>query len=302
MASSSIGQAVKKLDGFDFETRQNVSLLSGEAHALAGIRSCGEIRLGFRAADGGAAIETGYQGGCLKFRVPRTALQESPCAILLNTSGGLAGGDRLSQSVAWGCGSVASVTTQAAETVYRALNDAATIETDILVARAARAEWMPQETILFDRARLLRDTQVRLAGDSSFLGVEAVVFGRTAMDETVRHGELRDRWRIWRDGRLIYADAMRLEGAIDDQMRRSAIGAGARAMAVLIHVSSRAAALLGGVRDALEGALGFAAASCWNGMLVTRLLARDGAILRHDMLRALSALREGRAMPRVWSC
>jgi urease accessory protein len=85
-------------------------------------------------------------------------------------------------------------------------------------------------------------------------------------------------------------------------MQRPAIGAGARAMAVIIHASSRAASLLGKVREALEGALGQAAATCWNDMLVTRLLARDGAILRHDMLRALSVLRRGRAMPRVWSC
>jgi urease accessory protein len=37
-------------------------------------------------------------------------------------------------------------------------------------------------------------------------------------------------------------------------------------------------------------------------MLVVRLLARDGALLRHDMLRALAALRGGLPLPRVWSC
>jgi urease accessory protein len=300
--SSAIGRTVKSTHGFDFEPQGAGSPRSGEAHALAGIRSCGEIRLGFRAATGGAAIETGYQGGCLKFRLPRHAATEAPCAILLNTSGGLTGGDRLSQQIAWGDGSTATVTTQAAEKVYRALDDAAVIETALDVGAGANAEWMPQETILFDRAKLRRDTQVRLDGDSAFLGIEAVVLGRTAMNETVRQGALLDRWRIWRDGRLIYADALRLDGAIDDLMRRPAIGAGARAMAVLIHVSARADSLLERVRDALQGAIGMAAASCWNGMLVIRLLARNGAILRHDMLRALAALRGERAMPRVWSC
>jgi len=128
------------------------------------------------------------------------------------------------------------------------------------------------------------------------------VLGRTAMDETVQTGALDDRWRIWRGGRLVFADALRLEGSPDALMARPSMGGGARATAMLIHVSTRAAGLLGGVREALAGALGTAAASAWNGMLVVRLLARDGAILRHDLVRALAALRGSRPLPRVWSC
>jgi len=295
---------VKQAHGFDNipHDAEPARSRADEAAALVHVRSRGEIRLGFQSIEGRTTIATGYQGGCLKFRMPRHEASEMPGAILLNTGGGLTGGDRLSQRIAWGQDSAASVTTQAAEKVYRAIHDDTAIETRLDVGGAAHAEWMPQETILFDRARLQRDTHVRLAGDAAFLGVEAVVLGRTAMDETMQAGALVDRWRIWRAGRLIYADALRLEGPIDDLMQRRAIGAGARAMAVIIHVSSRAAALLGQVREALAGAIGLAAASCWNGMLVTRLLARNGAILRHDMLRALAALRGGRAMPRVWSC
>lgn len=273
-----------------------------EAAALVHVRSRGEIRLGFQSIAARTTIAQGYQGGCLKFRMPRHPATETPSAILLNVGGGLTGGDRLSQHIHWGRESAASVTTQAAEKIYRAIHDEAAIETRLDLDAAARAEWLPQEAILFDRARLRRDTQVRMAGDAAFLGVEAVVLGRTAMDETMQSGALIDRWRIWRAERLIYADAMRLEGSVDDLMQRKAIGNGARAMAVIIHVSSRAASLLETVREALAGAIGMAAASCWNGMLVTRLLARNGAILRHDMLRALAALRGGRAMPRVWSC
>src|SRR3546814_21148959 len=102
----------------------------------------------------------------------------------------------------------------------------------------ARAEGRSQESILFDRALLVRDTQVRIAGDADFLGVEAVVLGRAAMDEVVARGTLVDRWRIWRDGRLIYADAPKLDGPIDTLMQYPAIGAGARAMAVEIGRAS----------------------------------------------------------------
>lgn len=305
MAALAIGMTVKQADQFDFSVRDGGFAGSREARECAGlaaVRSRGEIRMGFQSVDGRTTISTGYQSGCLRFRIPRTASHDATVAVLLNTSGGLTGGDRLGQQIAWGSGARASVTSQAAEKVYRALDEAAVIDTQLAIEAGADAEWMPQETILFDRARLRRDMQVRLADTSSFLGIEAVVLGRTAMDETMRSGSLVDRWQIWRDGKLIYADALRIEGAIDEQMQRSAIGAGARAMAVIIHVSSRAASLLNDVREALGGAIGLAAASCWNGMLVTRFLARNGAILRHDMLRALAVLRGGLVMPRVWSC
>lgn len=275
---------------------------AADAKALFSVRSRGEIRLGFKRTSAGTAVEDFYQSGCLRLRLPRTPAYADPCVVMLNTSGGLADGDRLTQHVAWGEGARASVTGQAAEKVYRALGGGARIETSLKVGPAASAEWLPQETILFDRARLARDMRVTIGPDSTFLGVEAVVFGRAAMDEVTETGALSDRWRIWREGRLIYADALRLEGPIDALMRRAAIGAGARAMAVLIYVSGRAADLLSSVREALAGALGTAAASAWNGMLVVRLLARDGMTLRHDMIRALSALRGGRALPRVWSC
>jgi urease accessory protein len=272
------------------------------AKALSHVRSCGMIRLGFKQTDSGTKIADFYQAGCLRVRLPRSAAGADPCAMLLNTSGGIADGDRLRQNISWGDRTRASVTTAAAEKVYRAMAGGGNIETRLVIGAQADAEWLPQETILFDRARLVRDTQVRLAEDAAFLGIEAVVLGRTARDEVIHEGALLDTWRIWRGGRLIYADALRLEGPIGDLMDRPAIGAGARAMAVLIHVSCRAASLLGDVRAALAEAAGAVAASAWNGMLVIRLLARDGAALRRDMLRVLTILRGGRTLPRAWSC
>lgn len=266
------------------------------------VRSCGEIRLGFRPGAGSVAIGEAYQGGCLRVRLPRVGRHENPCAVLLNTSGGLTGGDSITQRIAWGERSIATVTSQAAEKIYRALDLPTTIDTRLNVAVGAQAEWLPQESIIFDRARLVRDMQVRLASDADFLGIEAVVLGRTAMDERVETGSLIDRWRIWRDDRLVYADALNLSGPIDALMRRPAVGAGARAMALVILAAPRAAAMIDPLRVALRDARGQAAASSWNGMTMARLLAPDGAVLRHDLLLALGVLREGRPMPRVWSC
>ena len=266
------------------------------------VRSQGTIDMSFARLGSATMLSKSYQAGCLRLRVPRRMEGDRPCAVLINTSGGLAEGDRLNQRIAWDAGTAGIVSTQAAEKVYRALANGCEITTKIDVAAGAEAEWLPQETILFDRARLRRDTQVSLGADASFLGVEAIVLGRTAMNERMREGALSDSLRITREGRLIYADTLCLDGAVEQLMARRAIGNGGCAMAVILHVAARAAALLEPLRQALEQAGGFVAASCWNGILAVRMLAPDGATLRRDLVTALAILRGGRPLPRVWSC
>lgn len=267
------------------------------------LRSEGRIDVSFRRRGSRVSVDRSFQSGCLRARFPRTeARAEAPCAVLINTAGGVAGGDRLHYRIGWDEETFATATTQAAEKVYRALAQGSEIATQLTVGRGATAEWLPQETILFDRFRLRRETQVLLDEDVTFLGVEAIVLGRAAMGEVVRGGSLRDRLRIWRNGRLVYADAFELDGDICALMQRAAAGGHARAMAVLVHASKNAGALLSPVRDALAGARGTAAASSWNGLLAVRMLAPDAETLRHDMIAALGVLRGGRPLPRVWRC
>ena len=85
---------------------------------------------------------------------------------------------------------------------------------NMTVTGTASLHWLPQETILFDGAGFVRQLDVQMVEDSSFLASEMMVFGRTAMQETVRQGSVRDQWRIWCDGKLIHAEAFRLDGQI----------------------------------------------------------------------------------------
>ena len=275
------------------------------AHAAVpqSLRSEGRLDLSFRRRGRATVIGRSYQSGCTRMRLPRAeAVGEPPAAVLINTAGGLAEGDVVDHAIAWEAGTRAIVTSQAAEKVYRALREGSRIALHMEVAAGAHAEWLPQETILFDGARLRRDARIILAEGASFLGVEAIVLGRAAMGEKMRAGSLRDRLRIWRGGRLIYADALALDADIERLMARAAIGGGASAMAVLVHAAADASTLIGPVRAALEGAKGRAAASTWNGLLAVRLLSPDGETLRHDMTAALSVLRGGAPLPRVWRC
>jgi urease accessory protein len=221
--------------------------------------------------------------------------------VLLNTAGGLTGGDRIEVGVALAAGAAATVTSASAEKIYRARDDEAVIRVRIALGQAARLGWLPQPTILFDRARLDRATEVAQAGDASFLGVEMLIFGRTAMGEDVHHGACRDRWRVRRDGRLVFADTLRADGAIAGILDRKATLAGARASAMLLSAAPDAAARLDEVRTLLQGCSSVAGASAWNGLLAVRALARDGRTLQRDIGTLLVAL-SGRPLPRVWQC
>ncbi len=265
------------------------------------LRSHGRIDASFERVGAASCVMRSYQQGNLRLRIPRReSAGEAPCAVLINTAGGVAEGDTLEYRLEWQPGAEAIATTQAAEKVYRGIGDPARIDTRIAVGAGAAAEWLPQETILFDGFGLKRDARIELADGARFLGVEALVLGRGASGEIVRTGALDDRLRIWRGGRLIYADALVLRGDIVATMRDA--GGGARAMAVVVAATNQAATLIGPVRAAIGAARGRAAASAWNGLLAVRLLARDGETLRHDLALALAPLRDGRPLPRVWRC
>jgi urease accessory protein len=268
-------------------------------------RTDGAARVSFVARDGRSWLADLYQRGAMKVRMPRVAGGEMPEAVLLNTSGGLTGGDKLAADVEVGSGAGITVTTQACEKVYRAIAGIdAKVANRIIVGAGGRCDWLPQETILFDRGRLVRRLEVDLAEDARFLASEAVVLGRTAMGETVGAGLFQDSWRVRRGGRLVFADATRLAGDIAAGGAGAATLGGRRAFATLLLVASEAETtdMLASARFVLDtlgpGAEG--GASAFDGLLVARLVAGDGAALRRALTRLIGVLRRDASLPRVW--
>ncbi len=265
-------------------------------------RAQGTLRLSFKRRGDATVLDGLRQEGCLKARFPRTEHGAWAGAVMLNSSGGVAGGDALDIAVSAGPGTRATVASQAAERFYRALPGTAPaqVSTVLGVAPGAALEWLPQESILFDRCAVRRRLSVDLAGDAWFLGVEQLVFGRTAMGEAVRDASLRDRVELRRDGRLLLHDAIRLDGPVQSLLDRRATGGAARGVATLIFAAPDAEARLDALRGALSGC--DAGASAWDGLLVARIVAADGACLRAAVVAGLAALRAARPLPRVWLC
>ncbi len=265
-------------------------------------RAIGSLHVAIKRRGPASVLADLRQDGCLKARFPRPV--DWAEVVTLNSSGGVAGGDRLESSFEVRAGARATFASQAAERFYRALpgDPPARVRTHLTVAEGAAAEWLPQESILFDRAALDRVLHVDLAADAWFLGVESLVFGRAAMGERVGTARLADTIRVRRAGRLLLHDAIRLSGEVAATLAHAATAGGGVAVASLIHVASDAEARLDDLRAALAAAPADAGASAWNGMLVGRIVARDGASMRASVVAGLAALRVGRALPRVWTC
>ena len=233
-----------------------------------------------------------YEDGSLRVRFPNGEALE---AVVVNTAGGIAGGDKFSFDVDVGEGATLTVTTAAAEKAYRSLGDPATMDVKLSVAKGGTLTWLPQETILFNEAQLRRTIEVDLAADAKIMLAESVVFGRTAMDETVKEGSLFDRWRVRREGKLIFADTLRLDGPIAEKLSRKAIAAGGCAIATVL-IAPAEETQIAALRE--QPFASDAGVSAWNGFALARLVARDGEALRHDLKLLLGAI--GGTLPRLW--
>jgi urease accessory protein len=222
--------------------------------------------------------------------------------VLINTAGGLTGGDRLDWAVTVGEGASAVVTTQACERLYRASSGTAEVGCRLSVAAGGRLAWLPQETIVFDNSAFRRRIDLDLAPDAGALIVEATVFGRRAMGERVRHARFSDRWRVRLGGRLIHAENFAAGPEIGSQLASPAVLGGAEAFATVLHFCEDAASRLDAARAIIGEAGG---ASAWevagSGKLLARLVAGDGYTLRRRLIPLLELLNERAGLPKVWT-
>ncbi|TNC65978.1 urease accessory protein UreD [Rubellimicrobium roseum] len=261
-------------------------------------RARGEVVVSAKVAGGVTRLGDLRQQGSLKALFPRGA---GPAldVVTLNTAGGLTSGDAMRLTATARAGAQMRLTTQAAERAYRAAGDPpARVESRLVAEDGARIDWLPQETILFDGARLERKLVMDLAPTATALLVEPLLFGRLARGEQVREGRLLDRWEVRRDGRLVFADALRLGGDMAATLDRPGVGGGARAVASVLFAGAAAEAHLDAARALLAGSGG--ASLIAEGVLFARLMAPDGYALRAALVPLICRLT-GAALPKVWT-
>jgi urease accessory protein len=271
-------------------TRQKLAIFAAN-------RARGTVRFDVNSNDGVTRRRELYEAGSLRVRFPSPE-DKGLSAVLVNTAGGIAGGDRFDIEIVSHGDARLTVTTAAAEKIYRAAGAAAELNVRLKAEGRSHLSWLPQETILFDRTRIHRRFDIDLSESASLLLCEIVVFGRLAMGERMREGEFLDRWRLRRGGRLVFAENIRLDGDIGEKLASPAIAKGGVAIGTALIVPGDEA-LVERIRELSETFGGEVGLSAWNGFAMARFCAQDAARLRADMMAVLGRA-SGSALPRLW--
>lgn len=289
-----VNQAIESDRTASITTTTNAISLPDEAEQP---RARGHVSVSAKSARGRSVLRNLRQAGSMKLLFPRghdTSLQ----AVLVNTAGGITGGDQFIVSASAEPDTELTLTTQAAERAYRAQpGKPGRIRNRLKIAARARLSWLPQETILYNGCALDRNLHVDLAPTGQLLLCETLIFGRIAMGETLTQATLKDRIEITRAGKVIYLDQIKLDGDIAAHMARPMTGGGAGAMASVIYIAPDAEAQLTPVRALLGPKSG--ASLIGQDLLFIRALAEDSFELRRNLIPILQRLH-GASLPRPW--
>ena len=266
---------------------------------------CGRIVLS--GSENGTRIEDVFERSPTRILFPRTGSRPVEEAVLINTGGGVAGGDRLECSVIALPGASIAVTSQAAEKVYRALDGPARVATRLKAREFARLAWLPQETIIFDGARIHRTTEIELFSGAELLALEWLVLGRAAQGEIVVGGSILEAWRVKKKGRLIWADSFRISDEIFAHLKRRALLPNFNSIATLVYFGPDLDRRLELLREILSSLECDCAATLVSGLIVVRFAAKESCDLKLALRSFLQQfgpeLGSGPfQVPKMWSC
>jgi urease accessory protein len=270
-------------------------------------RADGCCRIVLSGGENGTRIADVFERSPIRVMFPRNGHSVMEEAVLINTAGGIAGGDRLECSVAALPGASIAVTSQAAEKVYRALNEPAHVTTSLKAHESARLAWLPQETIIFNWARLHRTTEIELFSGSELLALEWLVLGRSAHGEIVVGGSITDSWRVKKDDRLIWADNFRITNETFAQTNRKALLSDCRAIATLIYFGPDLDKQMECLRESLLSLECDCGVTLVGGLVVARFAAKESAGLKVALRSFLSQLEIELGpgpfrVPKMWAC
>jgi len=270
-------------------------------------RARGSGRIVVSGSENGTCITDVFQRSPIRIMFPRAGGAPVEEAVLINTTGGVAGGDQLECAVTARPNASLAVTSQAAEKVYRALNEPARIVTKLKAAAGARLAWLPQETIVFNRGRIRRDTEIDVTPGSELLALESLVLGRAAHGEEVVAGHITDSWRVKKDARLIWADSFRVTDGVFPQLRRRALLSDCKAIATLVYFGPAPETRRDFLRDIAASLRCQCAATSVGGLVVARFGTRLSGELRAALRSFLQQFSREFGpgpfrVPKMWSC
>ena len=270
-------------------------------------RADGSGRIVLGSSEQGTRIIDVFQKSPVRVMFPRVTGGAVEEAVLINTGGGVAGGDRLECSITALEKASITVTSQAAEKVYGALDEPARITTKLKVTEAAKLAWLPQETILFNTSRICRNTEIVVSSGAEVLAVEWIVLGRSAYGEQMVNGQITDSWRVKIDGRLIWADSLRCVDETYPHLHKKALLSRSRAIGTLVYLGRDLDDRLESIRGIIPSLKCCCGATLVSGVMIVRFAAETAFELRLALYRVLERFRLDLGpgpfrVPKMWSC
>jgi len=247
-----------------------------------------------------------YQSDPVRVLFPDNPPGELMIGVLTTTSGGLVGGDKIRIDIEADRHTASMIMAQAAEKIYRSTGEDCLIDISISADNGSWFEWLPQETILHQGARLRRTTRLNLVGDARVLAGEFLVFGRHAMGETLSEGLVRDCWSVCKDERALWSDAFNMEGDLSGIINHPAGLGGARGMANVVYAGPDACERLEMARSFLPTQTNIrTGATVVNDVLLVRWLGSDVFLLRKAFATFWMRFRnqvgqQPEKLPRLW--
>lgn len=266
---------------------------------LRQVRAVAGVRVAVRHDGAATGLDVLHETGGYRLKFPERS-GDTLEAVIVNTGGGVAGGDRVSIVAQAGAGARISLTTATAERFYRSSAAPSVVEVHLEAGEGALVACLPQASVLFSGCNVQRSIVADLAADATLIVAETVVFGRAASGEQMTQGRFRDQWRVHRAGRLVFADATCVEGDIRGQLSRPAVSAGAAIATLLVCVAPDAESRRDPVRSALAARPMTAGVSAWNGMLVARMLCDRLDVAASGLRGAVAALNLC-PLPKAWT-
>jgi urease accessory protein len=172
---------------------------------------------------------------------------------------------------------------------------------------SARLAWLPQETIVFNGARIHRTTEIELFSGAELLALEWLVLGRAAHGEIVVGGSITDSWRVKKDSRLIWADSFRVSDETFPHLNRKALLSDCNAIATLVYFGPHLDRRLELLRQILSSLECDCAVTLVSGLIVARFAAEQSSDLKLALRSFLQQFEPEFSsgpfrVPKMWSC
>lgn len=259
------------------------------------------LELGFVHRHGKTVMANRRHIGPLKVQRPFYPEGDVCHVYVLHPPGGVVAGDCLTIAVNVAAESAALVTTPAAGKFYRSDGKVAQQQVRLTVAADASLEWLPQETIIYEGARMASELRLELAAGSRFIGWEMFALGRPAANEGFTTGEAGMNWLIFRSGKLFYRERL----IIDAQAFATNWGLNGHSACGTLFACPAASAQLESVRQLIGDSAG-RGVTLIDDMLICRALDSRADQLREFFQQVWRTLRpdvvqRDACTPRIWA-